>query len=98
LAVAATAFGKGSIGFDFPTLGTPLLALLDDVKTAFLVLIVPNIVMDGLQFCAPGATIRRMAPWSTAAQWGPALGTHLLVVDPIMPNHEILAHTGRISW
>jgi hypothetical protein len=55
LAVAASAFVKGSIGFGFPTLGTRLLTLLVDVKTALLVLIIPNIVMDGIQTGTSGS-------------------------------------------
>jgi uncharacterized membrane protein YfcA len=81
LAVAASAFVKGSIGFGFPTLGTPLLALIVDVKTAFLVLIVPNIVMDGLQLAragAPGATARRLASLVACGAVGTVLGTRLL--------------------
>jgi hypothetical protein len=35
LAVSAATFVKGSIGFGFPTLGTPLLTLIVDVKPAF---------------------------------------------------------------
>jgi uncharacterized membrane protein YfcA len=83
LATAAAAFVKGSIGFGFPTLGTPLLSLLVDVKTAFLVLIVPNIVMDGLQFVrggAPRATVRRMAPLVAFGAVGTVAGTHLLAM------------------
>jgi hypothetical protein len=85
LAVATAAFVKGAIGFGFPTLGTPLLALFVDVKTAFLVLIVPNIVMDGLQFVrrgAPRATVRRMTPLIAFGAVGMVLGTRLLVVLP----------------
>jgi uncharacterized protein len=81
LAVAAAAFVKGAIGFGFPTLGTPLLALLIDVKAAFLVLIVPNIVMDGLQFVragAPRAIVRRMLPVVVFGAGGVVVGTHLL--------------------
>jgi uncharacterized protein len=81
LAVAASAFVKGAIGFGFPTLGTPLLALIVDVKTAFLVLIVPNIVMDGLQLVragAPAATARRLAPLVAFGAVGTVLGTRLL--------------------
>lgn len=83
LAVAAAAFIKGAIGFGFPTLGTPLLALVVDVKTAYLVLIVPNIVMDGIQFVrsgAPRATVRRMAPLVMLGAVGTVAGTHLLAV------------------
>jgi uncharacterized membrane protein YfcA len=82
LAVSAAAFVKGSIGFGFPTLGTPLLALIVDVKTAFLVLIIPNIVMDGLQFArrgAPRATVRRMATLVAGGAVGTVVGTRLLV-------------------
>ena len=82
LAVAAAAFVKGSIGFGFPTLGTPLLTLIVDVKTAFLVLIIPNIVMDGLQFVrrgAPRATVRRMATLVACGAVGTVMGTRLLV-------------------
>ncbi len=83
LAVALSAFVKGSIGFGFPTLGTPLLALLVDVKTAFLLLIVPNIVMDGLQFVragAPRALARRMAPLVACGAVGMVVGTYLLAL------------------
>ena len=82
LAVAAAAFVKGAIGFGFPTLGTPLLTLLVDVKTAFLVLIIPNIVMDGLQFARRGAplqTVRRMATLVVFGAVGTVIGTRLLV-------------------
>ncbi len=81
LAVAVAAFVKGAIGFGFPTLGTPLLTLIVDVKTAFLVLIVPNIVMDGVQFVRGGAhraTARRLLPLVAAGAVGTVLGTHLL--------------------
>ncbi len=81
LAVAVAAFVKGAIGFGFPTLGTPLLALIVDVKTAFLVLIVPNIVMDGVQFLRGGArraTARRLLPLVALGAVGMVLGTHLL--------------------
>ena len=83
LAVALSAFVKGSIGFGFPTLGTPLLALIVDVKTAFLLLIVPNIVMDGLQFVragAPRALARRMAPLVACGAVGMVVGTYLLAL------------------
>jgi uncharacterized protein len=83
LAIAAAAFVKGAIGFGFPTLGTPLLALLVDVKTAFLILIVPNIVMDAMQFARAGAhraTVQRMTPVVVFGAGGVVMGTHLLAV------------------
>jgi len=81
-AVLLAAFIKGAIGFGFPTIGTPLLSLVIDVKAAVVVLIVPNIVMDGLQFArrgAPMATVRRFAMLLVFGAVGTVLGTRLLV-------------------
>src|SRR6476660_7116805 len=82
LAVAAAGFVKGSIGFGFPTLGTPLLSLIVDVKTAFLVLIAPNIAMDLVQCVRAGisrAIVRRIAPVVVLGGVGMVVGTRLLV-------------------
>jgi uncharacterized membrane protein YfcA len=84
-AVVAAAFIKGAIGFGFPTLATPLLSLVMDVKTAVVVLIVPNIVMDGIQFArrgAPLAVVRRFAVLLIFGAAGTVLGTRLLVTLP----------------
>src|SRR5256885_15540408 len=81
-AVMAEAFVKGSIGFGFPVLGTPLLRLVLDVKAAVVGLIVPNIVMDGLQFIrngAPVAVVRRFAVLLMFGAVGTVIGTRLLV-------------------
>jgi uncharacterized membrane protein YfcA len=80
--VFAAAFVKGAIGFGFPTLGTPLLALVVDVKTAVAVLVIPNLVMDGLQLRRQGplgATPRRLAPLLVFTMLGTIVGTKLLV-------------------
>ena len=74
---------KGAIGFGFPTLGTPLLALFVDVKTAVVVLLVPNIVMDAVQASRRGdllATIRRFALLVLGGAVGTVVGTRLLAV------------------
>ena len=78
----AAAFVKGAIGFGFPTLGTPLLALVVDVKTAVAALVIPNLVMDGLQLRRQGplgATPRRLAPLLIFTMLGTIVGTKLLV-------------------
>ena len=84
-AVLAAAFVKGAIGFGFPPLATPLLALVTDVKTAVVVLIIPNIVMDGLQFVRQGASlaiVRRLAVLLAFGAVGTVVGTRLLVFLP----------------
>jgi uncharacterized membrane protein YfcA len=83
LAVLVSAFVKGAIAFGFPTLATPLLALVVDVKVAVPVLIVPNIVMDCVQFMRRGtplSTVRRLAVLLVAGGVGTVLGTRLLVL------------------
>jgi len=80
--VLLAALVKGAIGFGSPTLGTPLLSLVMDVKAAVVVLIIPNIVMDGLQFArrgAPMATVRRFAVLLVFGALGTVAGTRLLV-------------------
>lgn len=81
LAVVLAAFVKGAIGFGFPTLGTPLLSLVIDVKTAVVLLILPNIAMDGIQFVRQGAPLAVVARfWTLLATGavGTAVGTRLL--------------------
>ena len=81
--VLGAAFVKGAIGFGFPALGTPLLSLVVDVKTAVVVLILPNIAMDGIQFVrrgAPLATVSRFSALLAAGALGTLLGTRALVL------------------
>jgi uncharacterized membrane protein YfcA len=85
LAVFAAGAVKGVAGLGFPTLATPLLTLTVDVKTAVVLLILPNIVMDGIQFSrrgAPTETIRRLVPVLIGGAVGTVLGTRLLIVLP----------------
>lgn len=74
---------KGAIGFGFPTVGTPLLALVVDVKTAVPLLVVPNLVMDGFQFRRQGPVgdaPRRLLPLLVFTIVGTIIGTKLLVM------------------
>ena len=77
-----SAFVKGFIAFGFPTVATPLLTLFLDVKTAVVLLILPNIVMDALQFRrvgTPWTMVRRMGLLIVCGSVGMVLGTRLLV-------------------
>ena len=81
--VLVAAFIKGAIGFGFPSLATPLLSLVVDVKIAVVLLILPNIVMDGIQFArrgAPLATVRRFGGLLLSGGVGIVLGTRVLTV------------------
>lgn len=80
-AVLAAAFVKGAIAFGFPTIATPLLAMVVDVRTAVAVLILPNLVMDVVQSLRrPGLlpALRRHAALYAAGIAGTFLGTYWL--------------------
>jgi uncharacterized membrane protein YfcA len=73
------------IAFGFPIVATPLLAMVVDVKTAIVLSIVPNIVMDALQAGRRGqltATARRVAVLLAFGFLGTVVGTHSLLVMP----------------
>jgi uncharacterized protein len=85
--VCLAAFVKGAIGFGFPTLATPLLALFLDVPTAVVITILPNIVMDGILTVRRGtadlaAVARRLGVLIAFGAGGMIAGTRLLVVLP----------------
>jgi uncharacterized protein len=83
--VLVAAFLKGIVGFGFPTTSTTMLALFMDVRIAVALVILPNIVMDGIQMARRGqvmATARRLALALVAGAVGIVLGTKLLIMLP----------------
>src|SRR5205085_1879328 len=83
--VLVASFLKGIVGFGFPTTATTLLALFVDVKIAVALVILPNIVMDGVQMARRGhllETGRRLAVVLVSGIVGIVIGTRLLVMLP----------------
>ena len=83
LGILLASFIKGAIGFGFPTVSTPILALFMDVKRAVAILIVPNLVMDGIQTLRRSGllqTLRRHAVLYGCGIVGTFLGTQLLTM------------------
>jgi hypothetical protein len=83
--VLVAAFLKGIVGFGFPTTATTMLALFVDVKIAVALVILPNIVMDGVQMVRRGhllETARRLAVVLVTGAVGIVVGTRLLVMLP----------------
>ena len=82
LAVLLASYIKGVIGFGFPTISTPIVALFLDPRAAIAVLILPNLVMDGIQTIRkPGLldTLKRHAILLLFGIGGTFLGTQFLV-------------------
>jgi uncharacterized protein len=86
----------GTLGFGFPIISTPVVALFTDVKTAVLVTLFPNIVVNLISVIRGGnwrASLGKYWPVATYVLIGTIVGTHLLVaVDP-EPLRLLLAAT-----
>lgn len=79
--ILLASFIKGALGFGFPAVATPLLALFMDVKQAIVILIVPNMVMDGIQALRKAgfvSTLKRHTLLYIFGIGGTYLGTQLL--------------------
>jgi uncharacterized protein len=85
-ALLVAAFVKGTTGFGFPLIATPMVALLLDIRTAITILILPNILMDVAQIFRgsfPAAIIRRFKWLLILTVLGVFLGTKVLVMLPL---------------
>lgn len=85
-ALLLAAFTKGTTGMGFPLIATPMVTLLLDIRTAIVILIFPNIVMDITQIfrgSLPRDILRRFSWLFFFTVGGVFLGTKLLVSSPI---------------
>lgn len=76
------AFVHGSIGFGFPLIATPLLALTTDLQTAILLTLIPTILVNVVSISSEGnffVAFRRYSPVALLAMLGGALGTLVLI-------------------
>jgi uncharacterized protein len=83
--VAVAGFCQGAIGFGFPVIATPLLAMLMDIRTAIAVTVIPN-MLTGLVAMLRGGNLRaslgehwRVAAWTLP---GALIGTKILIIAP----------------
>jgi uncharacterized membrane protein YfcA len=94
--ILVAAFVKGAIGFGYPTVATPLLALATDVRTAVVLLLLPNIVMDAIQAVRHpglGTAARRHAALVVTGIVGTVVGTQFLM---IVSARALLALLGAV--
>jgi len=84
----------GTLGFGFPLISTPLVALLADVKTAVLVTVLPNIVVNLISILRGGQWRESLGKHWTLALWvvlGTLIGTRLLLTARPEPLQILLA-------
>lgn len=84
--MAVAALAHGAVGFGFPVISTPTLALFTDVETAVLATLVPNLAVNLVSVVQGGSwrqSIGRHWPVAIYVLIGTVAGTHaLLVIDP----------------
>jgi uncharacterized membrane protein YfcA len=88
------AIKHGAIGFGFPLVSTPLIALLIDVKTAVLITVVPNIAVNAVSILRGGnwrESIGKHWPLAIWVALGTMVGTRVLLVAPPELLQVILA-------
>lgn len=76
------AFAHGSIGFGFPMLATPMLALFTDVQTAIILTIIPNLFVNVACIKSEGAffaAIRQHYELVLLTAFGSVVGTGVLL-------------------
>lgn len=92
--VTFAALVHGTLGIGFPLIATPLLALVSDVRTAILVLVLPTVVLNAANILKGGRWDRSLAvywPLALYGMIGSAVGSRLLVVVPPEPFRILLA-------
>lgn len=73
---------QGSIGFGFPLISTPLLAMITDMKTAVLYVAIPTLLINLIAIFSEGNflnAIKRFYPLAIFAMIGSAIGTQILI-------------------
>lgn len=94
VAIFAAGLTQGALGFGFPTISTPVLVLVTDVKTAIILNLLPNFVVNLISVVRGGnyrASIGKYWPLAVYVLIGSYLGARFLIVSPQEPIRLLLA-------
>jgi uncharacterized membrane protein YfcA len=72
----------GSIGFGFPMIATPLLAIVTDMKTAILYIAIPTLLINLISIYSEGnflQAVKKFYPLALMGMIGSAIGTQILI-------------------
>ena len=102
---------QGALGFGFPFVATPLIALAADMRTAIIAVLLPTLATICVALFASGplkATLARFWAMPLYAMLGSAIGTWIFVSAPDAPYTLVLAlltlfylsldYWGRADW
>jgi uncharacterized protein len=85
---------QGAMGFGFPAISTPVLALMTDIKTAVLLNLLPNLTVNIISVIQGGnwrASLGVHWPVAVYALIGSFIGASILVIAPQEPLRLLLA-------
>ena len=82
LIIFVSALVHGTIGFGFPMLATPLLAMVTDIKTAILYIAIPTLFINLISIYSEGSffqAVKKFYPLALMGMIGSAIGTQILI-------------------
>lgn len=88
------AFIHGSIGFGFPMIATPLLALVTDIQTAIIITLIPTLLVNFVSIASEGNilhALRSHLSLGLLAMAGSGIGTLLLIFTNAQIFEALLA-------
>lgn len=94
LAIFVAGLSQGAMGFGFPAISTPVLALMTDIKTAVLLNLLPNMTVNIISVIQGGnwrASLGVHWPVAVYALLGSFIGASVLIVAPPEPLRLLLA-------
>ena len=94
LTMFAAGLSQGAMGFGFPAISTPLLALMTDIKTAVLLNLLPNMTVNIISVIQGGnwrASLGVHWPVAVYALIGSFIGASVLIAAPQEPLRLLLA-------
>lgn len=80
--LTTAAFVHGSIGFGFPMIATPLIAMFTDLQTAIIYTLIPTLLVNILSIRSEGnffEAVKKFYPLAILAMIGSAIGTQIMI-------------------
>ncbi|MEO8443074.1 MAG: sulfite exporter TauE/SafE family protein, partial [Betaproteobacteria bacterium] len=94
LAMILSGFIQGALGFGFPFIATPMVAMVTDMRTAIIVVLLPTLATVAITLVTSGplgATLKRFWMMPVYATAGALVGTWIFVAAPDAPYQLLLA-------
>jgi uncharacterized membrane protein YfcA len=94
LAVIISGFIQGALGFGFPFIATPMVAMVVDMRTAIITVLLPTLATVIITLVTSGPLtpmLKRFWPMPIYATLGAIVGTSIFVAAPQAPYQLLLA-------